>query len=705
MAEWKTMEKNKYVGRDIPRTDGPEKVNGAAKYTQDIVLPGMLYGKIVRSPKAHAYIEHIDTSRAEKMPGVKAVLNLDKYTVRYYGEEILAIAADSMDIASDAADLVNIRFRDLPFVVTERDAMAENAPRVGETGNVSGFTQGDKAKVEGIIASSAHVVENTIYTQVQVHACLETHSVVAKWEGDKLIAWVSTQGVHGARDDLARYFDIPNEKVEVYCEYMGGGFGSKFPVGVEGIVAARLARMTGKPVKVMVERHDEFLAVGNRPSTNQHLKLACDSAGKITAFWQESWGTGGITGSANFPTPYIYRVPDGTVYKKHQNVRMNAGAERPQRAPGHPQSNFAMEIMMDMLAEKAGMDPVEFRMLNDADEKRQKQYRIGMERIGWSERRNRTPGAGSGPVKRGIGVSSGTWGGGGARDAKANVDIHPDGRVTVTIGTQDLGTGIRTCVHQVAADTLGISMGRVTPLIGRSTYPFSPGSGGSITIGSVTPVVLNASAKALGELFARVAPALGAGPGDLVCEDELVFVKNDRSRSMKWNDACALLQGKMISVQDGWSEGLSSSGVAGCQFLEVEVDVETGRIKPIKMVVVQDFGLTVNTLTSRSQINGAVIMGLSWSMFEERLMDPNTGTMINPNFENYKLFGPVEMPEMDVVIDNMPERGVIGLGEPPRIPTAGALATSVYNAIGVWITRMPYTPDAVLNALKNKGGA
>ncbi|MCE5269724.1 xanthine dehydrogenase family protein molybdopterin-binding subunit [bacterium] len=699
------MDKMKYVGHDIPRTDGPEKVNGSARYSQDIVLPGMLYGLIVRSPRPHAYIEHIDFTKAAKLPGVATVLNLNKYTVRYVGEEILALAAESMDIAEDAAALVEIKFRDLPFVVSEEAAMKEDAPRLDQNGNVSGWGDGNKAEVEKIIEESAFAVENTLSTQVQTHACLETHSCTAKWEGDKLTAWVSTQGVHGARSDLAQYFEIPVENVEVICEYMGGGFGSKFPVGVEGVVAARLAKITGKPVKLMLSRHEEFLAVGNRPSSHQHLKLACDKTGKITAFWQESYGTGGISEDASFPSPYIYKVPDGAVYKKHEDVRINAGPARAMRAPGHPQANFAMEVIMDMLAEKAGMDAIEFRILNDPNESRHHQYRLGAEKIGWTAKRRKTPGSDKGPLKRGVGVSSGTWGGGGEKDAKAIVEIFPDGRVVTSIGTQDLGTGIRTCVHQVTADVLGIPMSLVTPKIGRTSLPFAPGSGGSITIGSVTPVINNVAGKALAELLAKVAPALGVSAGDLVCEDGVIFSTADRAKSMKWKDACALLQGRTLSVQDGWVEGFSSSGVAGCQFVEVEVDVETGRVKPIKVVAVQDFGLPVNTLTSRSQLNGGVIMGLSWAMLEDRSLDPNTGTMVNPNFENYKLLGPMEMPEIEAVIDPMPERGVIGLGEPAHIPTSGALVTAIHNATGVWVTKMPITPAAVLEALKKNGGA
>ena len=705
MSTWKPLDKMRYISKDIPRTDGPAKVSGLAKFTQDIILPGMLYGAILRSPHAHAYVKNIDLSAAEKHPEVKAVLDLKKYTVRYYGEEVAAVAATSPDAAEEALDLIKVEYEELPYVVTEEDAMKKGAPRIHESGNVRWNRNGDKKKVEEILAASAHMVEDTIRTQVQVHNTFETHSVVVLWEDDKLKAWISTQGVHGARDDFAKLFELDQDKVETICEFMGGGFGSKFPVGVEGSVCARLAKGTGKPVKLMLPRKDEYLAMGNRPSAIMHLKLGCDSRGKITGFWQESYGTGGIAGNAGVPLPYVYRMPDGAIYQKHGHVRINAGAARPQRAPGHPQAEFGMDVIMDKLAEKAGIDPLEFRMLNDPNESRQRQYKIGAERIDYYEKRKKVPGSDRGSLKKGIGIGVCRWGGGGGRSTKVQVDIFPDGKVKVATGTQDLGTGICTLIHQVTADTLGIPMEYVTPTIGRSSLPFSTASGGSVTTGSVTPAVKNTCDTALAKFFEKVAVALGVSADELACEDGVIFSRSDKSKSIKWKEAAALLQNQVLSVTDGWAEGLSSSGVAGCQFIEVEVDVETGRIRPIKIVAVQDCGLTVNTLTTRSQISGGIMMGISWALTEDRLMDPNTGRMVNPNMENYKLAGPMETPEIEVIIDNMPERGVIGVGEPPRIPTAGALANAVYNAIGARVTGMPMTPDVVLEALANKGGA
>jgi xanthine dehydrogenase YagR molybdenum-binding subunit len=705
MAEWMPLEKRKYVGKKIPRTDGPAKVCGTAKFSYDIVLPGMLYGRILRSPHPHAYIKSIDLSKARKHPGVKAVIDMNKYTVRYQGDEIAAVAATSMDVAKEALRLIEVEYQQLPYVSTEQEAMTENAPRVFEQGNVGWERAGNKDAVEKTLAESAHVVDDEMYSQVQVHNCMETHGCVAQWKSeDNLKVWISTQAVHGNRGDFASFFDIPEENVEIICEYMGGGFGSKFSIGVEGQVCARLARMAGKPVKLMLNRKEEYLAVGNRPSAKMHIKLGCDSSGKITGMWQESYGTGGIGAGAGVPLPYVYQIPKGAYYKKHGHVRINAGSARAQRAPGHPQAAFGMDIIVDQLAYKAGIDPIEFRIINDPNETRQRQYRIGAERIGWGEKFNKVPGAGAGNKKRGVGVGVGRWGGGGARSTKVTVEVFPDGLVTATTGSQDLGTGVRTMIHQITADALGIPMKLVTPRVGRSTYPFSTASGGSITTGSVTPAVVNTCDGVRRQLYEKVAAALGVSADDLVGENGVISARSDSGKSIKWKEACALLQGQPISVTDGWAEGLSSSGVAGVQLIEVEVDTETGRIKPIKVVAVQDFGLCINRLTSLSQINGAIIMGLSWALNEDRTMDPGTGTMVNPNMENYKLAGTMEMPEFDIVIDEQPERGVIGLGEPPRVPTAGALANAVYNAIGARVTRMPMTPDVVLEALK-KGGA
>ncbi len=705
MAEWMPLKNRNYVGKRIPRTDGPEKVCGTAKYAYDIVLPGMLYGRILRSPHPHAYIKNIDLSRAKNHPGVKAVIDLNKYTVRYQGDEIAAVAATSADVAEEALRLIKVEYQQLPFVSTEEEALAENAPRVFEKGNVAWERAGNKDEVEKILAASAHVADDEMYSQVQVHNCLETHGCVAQWEGeDKLKVWMSSQGIHGNRGDFASLFEIPEENVEVICEYMGGGFGSKFSIGVEGQLCARLARMAGKPVKLMLNRKDEFLSLGNRPSARMHLQLGCDSSGKITGMWQESYGTGGIGGRAGVPLPYVYQVPKGAYYKKHGHVRINAGTAKAQRAPGHPQAAFGMDIIVDQLAYKAGIDPIEFRIMNDPNETRQRQYKIAAERIGWERKFNKVPGSGDGHKKRGVGVGVCRWGGGGARSTKVTVEIFPDGRVTASTGTQDLGTGVRTMIHQITADALGISMDLVTPRVGRTTYPFSTGSGGSVTTGSVTPALVNTCDGALRQLYEKVAAALGVAPDSLEGNHGVISVRGDSGKSMKWKEACSLLQGQPISVTDGWIEGLNSSGVAGVQIIEVEVDVETGRIKPIKVVAIQDFGLCINRLLSLSQINGAIIMGLSWALSEDRTMDPGTGTMVNPNMENYKLAGTMEMPEFDVIIDEQPERGVIGLGEPPRVPTAGALANAVYNAIGARVTRMPMTPDVVLEALK-KGGA
>ena len=477
---------------------------------------------------------------------------------------------------------------------------------------------------------------------------------------------------------------------------MGGGFGSKLGAGSWSIVAVRLAKESKAPVKLMLSRKEDFLYTGNRPSSVQYIKAGAKRDGTLTAFQLRSYGTGGIGGGAGFPAPYIYSVPNFKV--EQSDVFINAGPSAAMRAPGHPQASFGMESVMDELAQKIEMDPLEFRRKNDPSGTRQKEYTVGAEKIGWVRRKK--SGSEMGRKRRGVGMGSGTWGGGGGAGTQARVTIHPDGSTDVTTGSQDLGTGTWTVVAAVAAEELGLQIEDIKVYIGDTVYQLpSGGSGGSTTAASVAPAVKTAAASAKGELFQIAAPLLGAQPEELEARDGNIYIKSDPSQSISWKRATAQLGTDVISVQGGWTSGLSSSGVAGTQFAEVEVDTETGQVKVIKVVAVQDFGLVVNRLAAESQINGGVVQGLSYTLLEDRILDGPTGLMVNPNLEAYKIAGSMEMPEIEPIIFDEPERGVIGLGEPPVIPTAGAIANAVANAIGVRIRELPITPDKVLAAL------
>jgi xanthine dehydrogenase YagR molybdenum-binding subunit len=485
---------------------------------------------------------------------------------------------------------------------------------------------------------------------------------------------------------------------------MGGGFGSKFSPRPEGIIAAELARKAKAPVKLMLSRYEEQLCSGNRPSTAVKLKAAAKKDGTLVAIDCTTYGTGGVNAGAGFPFPYVYKVPN--FRRQHSDVFINAGDGAAMRAPGHPPGCFLTESMMDDLAAKLGIDPLGFRRKNlDPDSHRtpiwQEQYTIGAREIGW-HRRNKVPGAGNGAKKHGIGMASCMWGGGGGKGTQVQASIYSDGTVKVITGSQDLGTGTWTLVAIVAAEELGLRSQDITVKIGDSGPELpSGGSGGSTTAPSVSPAVKMAVDKARDELFQIVAPKLNVTSEELVAKDGKIYSKSDRTRALSWKEATALLGPDPITVQEGWAEGLSESDAAGVQFAEVEVDTETGAVKVLNMVAVQDCGLILNLLASESQTIGGMIQALSYALLEDRLMDVPTGIMLNPNMGDYKIAGTMEMPEMKPIMFDT-DRKVTGLGEPPAIPGAGAIANAIYNAIGVRIHDLPITPDKILKALAEK---
>ena len=704
MASWGEASESRLIGKRIPRLSGKDKVTGKAKYTFDINRPGMLYGRILRSEVARANVVGLDLSDAEAMPGVKAVLPIIEVgrQIRYQGQEIAAVAAETDDIARDAIRRIRVDLEELSHVVTEEDAMRENAPQIRDdwAGNQSAPNVREEGDINAGFEQAAVEVEATYHTPVQTHVCLETHGHVAEWEDDEnLIVWASTQGVFGVRNDLAGRFNLPANQVRVITEHMGGGFGSKFGPGVEGHTAVELARLTGRPVKLMLTRKAEHLVAGNRPSMTQHVRAGATSDGRIIAYDMKGYGTGGISSGAGFQAPYVYHVPNRRAERR--NVAVNVGNQRAMRAPGHPQGAFAMDSLMDELAEKLGMNPLEFRRINDPSEIRQAQYTLGAQEIGW-HRRNSVPGSGTGVKKRGMGVGSGQWGGGGGDGTQARVTINSDGTVEAVTGTQDIGTGIRTAIAIIVAEELGLNPTDIMVKVGDSGPGLpSGGSGGSQTTASVAPVIKTAAAAAKQKLFERVAPQLEAPVEDLRVGNRTIYVVSDRTKTIQWELATGQLGMESISEGGHWDRELRQGGVAGTQFAEVEVNTETGAIRVIKIVAVQDCGLAINRLTTESQINGGVIMGLGQALLEERFMDAQTGRMLNANLEDYKVPGTFEIPEIKSIVFDT-HRKVTGVGEPPCIPTLGAIANAVYNAIGVRIRELPITPDKVLDALASE---
>jgi len=697
------------IGKPTERVDGPVKASGRAKYTYDLVRPGMTFGRVLRSPHPHARVLSIDLAEARRAPGVRAAIAIvdladpepASHKVLYQGQEVAALAADTEEQAADAVRMIRVEYEVLPHLATVEQAMRPEAPLVFPDGNVREANVVEEGTVDAALEAAAHVLEGTYSTQVVTHTALETHGLICEWNGDTLTAFCSTQAVHGVRDGLARSLGVPQASIRVITDYMGGGFGAKLGSDNTDAICARLAREAGRPVKLMLDRKEEHLATGNRPSAYARVKAGLDAGGKITAWDCETWGTGGAGSGAGFPLPYnIYEIPNRR--RRHKDVYINAGPQRAMRAPGHPQGCFITETVIDELADRARMDPLELRLRNlpaeGPDTMWIRYFPMGAEKAGWSRRHpfgDPTPG----PIKRGLGCAANRWGGAGSRRTQGQCEIFPDGGVVMRIGTQDIGTGTRTLVKIVTAETFGLTLDEVTAEIGDSRYPFAPGSGGSVTVGSVTPTVRVTCEKALAALAEKVAPALGVEPADITASAGRVHAKSDPSKGMSWRDACKQLGTASLTVDGAWETGLSSVGTSGVQFADVEVDVETGVTRVRKIVCVQDCGLIMDRLTAESQCYGGITMGIGYAMFEDRQLDRVTGQMVNPNMEFYLLPGPSDIPEIDVTLVDQPERGVVGLGEPPTISTAAAIANAVSNAIGARIRRLPITPANVLAAL------
>ncbi|MGA2591952.1 MAG: xanthine dehydrogenase family protein molybdopterin-binding subunit [Bryobacteraceae bacterium] len=703
---WPPMDKRRVIGKPTLRRDGLEKSTGKAKYSSDEKPPGMLFGAMLTSPHAHARITSIDTSDAEHMDGVKAVRVITPagQEVQWQGTEIAAVAAVTEELAQDAVRKIKIQYEVLPHLVREDDlAKAGNrAKAAGE--QVTGDP--DKAFQEADAVS-----EGSYGIPVITHCCLESHGNIVQWDGDKVNLWPSTQNVPGIGGSLGKSLEVPIANVHTEMQFIGGGFGSKFDADRWGAEAGRLSKASGgKPVKLFLDRATELQIAGNRPSAFAQIKVAAKSDGTITAWQSTSWATGGMGGGGMPPLPYVFtEIPNKRL--NHTAVAINAGGARAWRAPNHPQASFLTCAALEDLAAKLKMDPLALFTKNADYTARAGVYRAQFQKAAeimeWSKRWH-PRGEGKGPVKQGLGLSLNTWGGGG-HASQCRTTINPDGSVVVEICTQDLGTGTRTVISMVAAETLGLPLGAITLRIGNSDYPPDGASGGSTTVGGVSSSTRKSSVNALEKLFVAVAPALGASPDQLAAVDGRIQVKDDPSKSLPWQDACRKLgTGKISEMGENNPRnpgGLMSSGVGGVQMADVSVDTETGIVKMNKFVAVQDCGLIINPRTAESQIHGAVIMGVCGALYEERIMDQQTGKHLNADMEFYKLAGIADIGEIVVQLDIAPEhdkRGVIGLGEPPVIGPIAAIGNAVANAIGVRVPHVPLTPDRVLAALEGR---
>ena len=618
--------------------------------------------------------------------------------MRYAGQVLAAVAAESEELATEALTKIDVSYKVLEHQVDDDDPARATRPSDKE--------QGDPAKA---FEEADVIVEGQYGCPVITHCCLEPHGQVAEVRHGHLYLWPSTQNVSRYADRLDDAVGVARSKIHVDCQYMGGGFGSKFSYDKWGVIGANLAKKTGRPVKLMLERDMELAIAGSRPSAYAKIKVGTKRDGTITAFEGELWGTGGSGGYSMRAFPYLFNIPNLKTTIK--GIRTNRGGQRAWRAPSHPQSCFLTMSALEDAAAALKMDQVDFYKKNLALTNRPEVYAeqldIATRMVGYDGKSHLRGDKSAGPIKRGLGIGLHTWGGLG-HGSECEVTLNPDGSVTAAIGTQDLGTGARTLVAIVAGETLGLPLEAIEPRIGNNAYPSSGPSGGSTTTGGIATSTRLAATSALNALLQVVAPKLGSTPEALEAKEGVIREINHPHNAISWADACALLGTNAIAKRgvadrtEARKRGFTDQGVGGVQIAEVSVDVETGVVTLEEMVAVQDCGLILDMKTAESQVFGGLIMGITYALFEEALYDPGTGRMLNADMEFYRLAGIKDVGRLKVHMmtgEEYEKRGVIGLGEHPVISPGAAISNAVANAIGVRVPEIPLTPERVIAAL------
>ncbi|MDE3172598.1 MAG: xanthine dehydrogenase family protein [Gemmatimonadota bacterium] len=724
------------VGARVPRMDAVEKVTGGARYTADVLRPGMLWAAVVRAPAA-AGRATLDVSAALARPGVRGVLTLDDVrgirldgmqllddAIHYAGQPLCVVCADHYALARAGAAAVRVTVEPAPHAVNLEQALADGAPRVRSRGNVS--PRSPRLIQRGDVDAGLHDAEVTITreyrTPVALHSALEPHGAVAEWEGGRLSVWESTQGIFNTRSDLAKALGLGLSNVRVMKDYMGGGFGAKNGASAAAYLAAVAARKLGRPVRCAWDREGEQTDAGNRSATVQRVTLGAKRDGTLTAIVLDATiplGMGGWEAGPGRIYHELHACPN--VRTSETFVYTNTGPMASFRAPGHTEGAFGLESALNALAGELGLDPLELRRRNyaTADQSRDRRYsakrldecyRRGAERFGWHDRAARRATTSATHVRRGFGMAACVWGGGGGPPAYATVRLNRDGTADVLTGAQDLGTGSRTVLAQIAAETLGAKLADVRTVLGDTErLPFASNSWGSITTASVGPAVRAAAEEARDRLFEAAAAMLDAGVTELSSRDGVISVRGSE-RTMTIGEACNRLGDVMIMGQGSRGPNPEQTTIPafGAHFAEVEVDVETGRVRVVRIVAAHDSGRIINPTLAESQLEGAVLQGLGYALFEERVLDARLGLPMNPTLHDYKVPTMADAPAIegffvggaDTVANHT---GAKGLAEPPIIPVAPAIAAAVADAIGAEMPEIPMTPWRVLAELKTAG--
>ena len=695
LEQWPAGPRN-VVGRPKTRDDGLARARGQVRFTADLRFPGMLHAAILRSPYPHARAKRVDLDHALAAPGVRGAIGPGdapelSATCEYEGAPVAAVCADSMREAHAALALVDVEWEELEPLLDADEAVARGKlleePRHHERGD---FERG--------LAEADVVVEATYRTQTVLHNSMETHQSICRFEGDVLEVYTSTQYVWGVRREVAKTLGMPADKVRVVCEFMGGGFGSKNSPGEFTYVAAELARRTGRAVRCALTRREEHIAAGNRNATIQRLTVGARSDGTLTALGGEyvnAVGADGWNSMTEGPMLMLYECAN--VRSTTWGARLNLPPAKAFRAPGFVEGTFGLECLLDELAAKLGLDPLELRRRNHADRDPGGSEAYSGKNLlecyrraepHW-ERRHEVRSRSTATVKRGVGMASQVWFGGGGPPSYAWIRVGSDARATVVTAMQDVGTGTKTTMAMVAAEELGIPAEDVTVAVGDSLRgPYATLSAGSSTTPSIAPAVRAAAADARRQILDMAEQRYGKGV-DFDLRELLSLLGNSQ-------------------ILGTGSRGPNPAGMTvltfGVQVAEVAVDVETGEVTVDRIAAIHDVGRVINPLGASSQIEGGIIQGIGHTLSEQRLLDPGSGGILTTSLDAYKMPTIADVPEIVTDLIDLPDAqltslGSKGIGEPPIIPVAAAIANAIRDATGADVRSLPISREEMLRAL------
>lgn len=773
------MKEYKYIGKSITRKDAIEKVTGSAKYVEDLSIEPMLYAKTKTSNISHGIIKRIDVSRAKNLPGVKAVVTgkdfpniaglylvdrtfyaVDK--VRYWGEPVAGVAAISEDIAKKAIDLIEVEYEELPAVHNPFDAIKPDAPLIHENlssyeiassyypkygTNISNHFKLRKGDVVNAFKEADYVVEKNYHVPHIQHVCMETHKAAARWDiNNNLTIWSSAQSPFTVRKILSKSFGLSLNKIRVVSNYLGGGFGSKGGVIIEGLVIPLAKLCLGYTVRLVCSREQDIQSTTVRTALYSKIKTGVMKNGKIVAMEYEMYWDGGayneyavnVARAAGYSSTGAYNIPNVKTdsYCVYTNNPVGSGM----RGFGMPEIQWGIERHMDIMAKDLNIDPLKLRLINAAREgsktaTKQKINKVAFEQclekaaesIGWKQNGNRKQSNGK---YYGKGIAGLVKAPAQPTNASSSAVIYAneDGTINILVGATEMGQGMQTAMSQIAAEALNIPVEKIeinTPDTKYSPYDWQ--TVGSRTTYSTGNAIIDAAEDLKKQIFNIASIALDVPKEELIMDNDIVYFKKDKSVYITLADVVSSYKkdtgegvagpiiGKGSYVPNKLTYLDSETGEGdpglfwtyGATAAEVEVDPETGEVKVLQIVSSLDLGKAINPALCQVQINGGTIMGFSNALFEEVLLD--NGRVMNPSFTDYKIANIENTPPIKPIIIECPEigapYGARGIGEMPIIGVPPAIANAISAAIGIELYSFPFTPEKVYKSIKNKNAS